>query len=57
MKLGAGRVTKDDPIDPSVGISLNKQVHDKIVEDDLLCTLYVNKVKDEFNIRDAFIIE
>ena len=26
MKLGAGRVTKDDPIDPSVGISLNKQV-------------------------------
>ena len=57
VKLGAGRVTKDDPIDPSVGISLNKQVHDKIVEDDLLCTLYVNKVKDEFNIRDAFIIE
>lgn len=57
MKLGAGRVAKDDPIDPSVGISLNKQVHDKIVEDDLLCTLYVNKVKDEFNIRDAFIIE
>ena len=57
MKLGAGRLTKDDPIDHKVGIVLNKQINDKIVENDLLCTLYVNKVKDEFNIRDAFIIE
>lgn len=57
MKLGAGRLTKDDPIDHRVGIVLNKQINDKIVENDLLCTLYVNKVKDEFNIRDAFIIE
>ena len=57
MKLGAGRLTKDDTIDHEVGIVLNKQVNDKIVENDLLCTLYVNKVKDEFNIREAFIIE
>ena len=57
MKLGAGRLTKDDPIDHKVGIVLNKQINGKIVENDLLCTLYVNKVKDEFNIRDAFIIE
>ncbi len=57
MKLGAGRLTKDDPIDHKVGIVLNKQINDKILENDLLCTLYVNKVKDEFNIRDAFIIE
>ena len=57
MKLGAGRLTKDDPIDHKVGIVLNKQINDKIIENDLLCTLYVNKVKDEFNIRDAFIIE
>ena len=57
MKLGAGRVTKDDPIDPSVGISLNKQVNDKILQADILCTLYVNKVNDEFNKIYAFIIE
>jgi len=57
MKLGAGRVTKDDLIDHTVGIVLNKEVGDKVLKDELLCTLYVNNIVDEFNIKDAFVIE
>ncbi len=41
MKLGAGRIKKEDNIDHSVGIVLNKQVGDKIKIGDLLCTLYL----------------
>lgn len=57
MKLGAGRINKDDDIDHTVGIVLNKKVGDIIKENELLCTLYVNKIENEFNIRDAFTIE
>lgn len=57
MKLGAGRISKDDVIDHSVGIVLNKEVGDSVVENELLCTLYVNQIIDEFNIQEAFIIE
>lgn len=54
MKLGAGRMTKEDTIDPTVGIVLNKEVGNKVNIGDVLCTLYVNKVEEEFNIREAF---
>ncbi len=43
MNLGAGRVDKEDKIDHSVGIVLNKQVGDKVLKDDLLCTLYIKE--------------
>ena len=55
--LGSGRTTKDDVIDTSVGVFLNKQVGDSVEEGDTLCTLYYNKVKDSFNILDAYTIE
>ena len=55
--LGSGKTTVDDKIDPTVGVFLNKQVGDKVELGDTLCTLYYNKVQDNFNITDAFTIE
>lgn len=42
QKLGAGRATKDDIIDPAVGLVMHVRLGDKIQEGDSLCTLYVN---------------
>ena len=50
-------INKDDPIDHSVGIMLNKYVGDEVEEGDVLCTLYVNNVKEDFGVLDAFTIE
>lgn len=55
--LGSGRTTKDDKIDYEVGVFLNKQIGDTVNVGDTLCTLYYNKVQDNFNISDAFTIE
>lgn len=51
VKLGAGRVNKEDKIDYNVGIYLNKLVGDTVKKGDILATIYVNKnVKlDEFD--------
>ena len=43
MKLGAGRATEDDIIDPTAGIVLNKKVGDYVSKDETLCTFYTNK--------------
>lgn len=43
MKLGAGRETKEDLIDPDVGIVLSKKVGDKVEVGETLATLYNNK--------------
>ena len=40
--LGAGRYTKEDAIDPAVGIELKAKVGDRIEEGDILAWLYVN---------------
>ena len=55
--LGSGRTNKEDKIDPTVGVFLNKQVGDTIDLGETLCTLYYNKVQDNFNITEAFEIE
>ena len=41
-KLGAGRLTKDDIIDLSVGIVLNVKVGNYVRKNDLLATIYYN---------------
>ena len=40
--LGAGRVNKDDKIEPDVGIILNKKVGDEVLEDDFLAYICAN---------------
>ena len=42
MLLGAGRETKEESIDLSVGIVLNKKVGDLVKDNDVLATLYTN---------------
>ena len=42
VRLGAGRLSKEDSIDYSVGIVLKKHINDYINVGDTLCTLYVN---------------
>lgn len=39
LDLGGGRVTKEDKIDPKVGIVLNKKIGDDVKKGDVLCTL------------------
>ena len=48
--LGAGRATKEDVIDPAVGLIMHKRVGDKVEKGEAFCTLYVN---DEKNLDDA----
>ena len=45
MQLGAGRATKEDVIDPSVGIMLHKKVGDKVAEGEALLTIHANTDK------------
>ncbi len=54
VSLGAGRREKDDVIDPTVGIKLNKLIGDKVSNGDLLCTVYVNKDCNVSKVLDFF---
>lgn len=63
MKLGAGRETTEDIIDPAAGIILNKKVGDKVNKGDLLLTMYSerpnmnNLVSDVLNYFDFSDVE
>jgi len=50
MRLGAGRATKDDVIDPGVGTTVEVRVGDQVAEGDPLATLHYN---DESRLEDA----
>lgn len=54
MKLGGGRLTKDDIIDHSVGIVLNKKIGDKCNCNDVLVYLYVNNEIEETLIEEVY---
>lgn len=43
--LGGGRFTKDDTVDPSVGIVLQKKVGDVVSAGEPLCTVHYNSVE------------
>ncbi len=47
MKLGGGRETKEDTIDPNVGIILHEKVGAKVEVGDVLCDIYKNKPLSE----------
>ena len=42
MLLGAGRETKEQEIDPTVGIVLNKKIGDKVSNNDILAYIHTN---------------
>lgn len=46
MKLGAGRATKEDAIDHSVGIVLGKKVGEKVSQGDVLAIMHANAELD-----------
>lgn len=48
LELGAGRKTKEDPIDYDAGIYLHKKINDKVAVNEIIATLYTNKVNIEF---------
>lgn len=48
--LGAGRATKEDAIDPAVGLVMHRRLGDAVTPKEPLCTLYVN---DESRIENA----
>ena len=57
-KIGAGRTKKEDIIDYSVGIVLNKKVGDLVFENEELLKIYVNNINvDVKEIIDSFQIE
>ena len=62
MRLGAGRATKEDIIDPTAGIILNKKVGDYVKIGDKLCDVYtnideydriINDIHDSFKLSDV----
>ena len=53
-KLGAGREKKDDEIDYTAGIVLNKKIGDFVEEGEILATLYSSKVKDMEELKEKF---
>ena len=50
LLLGAGRRTKEDHIDPAVGIWMKKRLGDSVEEGEVLADFYVN---DETNLEEA----
>lgn len=42
MMLGGGREKKEDPIDPAVGLVLEKKVGDSVAHGEVLCTVHYN---------------
>ena len=51
MLLGAGRKSKEDLIDYTAGIVLNKKVGDKVQKGEVLCTLHYNNVNIEDSVK------
>jgi pyrimidine-nucleoside phosphorylase len=46
LQLGAGRLTKDDIIEPKAGIVFNPKIGDRIKKGEVIATLYTDKKKE-----------
>ena len=61
MHLGAGRIKKEDSIDSSVGIELNKKVGDKVSKDDILAYIHANDEEKAYeavkNLQNTYMID
>jgi pyrimidine-nucleoside phosphorylase len=65
MLLGAGRMRKEDNIDPSVGIVIEKKIGDYVKKGDSLATIFFNDsekykksvklIKDSFEVSDEHV--
>ena len=55
LLLGAGRNKKEDEIDPSAGLILNKKTGDFVNEGDVIATMYTSS-EDKFNLAEEKII-
>ena len=57
--LGAGRLTKEDTIDYTVGVVLNKLLNEKVSKGDILCYLYIgdNSKYSKEEVLDCYRIE
>lgn len=53
MRLGAGRETKEDIIDMTAGILLNKKLGDKVSKGDVLMTLYTERANMQEMVSSA----
>lgn len=54
--LGSGRKTKEDKIDYSAGIIINKNINDKINMGDTILTLYTNKELPQIDKDKLFVV-
>ena len=57
VSLGAGRQSKEDKIDYSVGIRLNKLVGDTVKKGEILAYIYTDKSIKEINSEEIFTIK
>ena len=54
MKLGAGRMVKEDSVDPAVGIVLNKKDGDYVQKGDILAYVHINHPLPEGWLEDFY---
>lgn len=54
VELGAGRLRKDDKIDPSAGIIFNYKIGDKISKGDVIAEIFSDKKKSILNVEKNF---
>jgi len=52
LQLGAGRLTKDDTIDPKAGIIFNLKIGDKVKKGDIIAKLFTDKKKEIDSIKN-----
>lgn len=50
LLLGAGRLQKDDQVDPAVGVTLNKKIGEQVEKGEILAMLHINR---EDNLGEA----